>query len=149
MIRKAAIADIEEICELRVLQQKADWQETYIDKFGLYNTTKTFLKKHLNKDLYIFLNIVDNCIASTCGVQIINYLPQCNDNGKQGYICNVYTIDEYRKKGLQEELLSKVIEFSKKNELFKLSLASDNEIVINLYKKFGFKHDSLMMSLKL
>ena len=86
---------------------------------------------------------------STCGVQIINYLSQCNDNGKQGYICNVYTIDEYRKKGLQEELLSKVIEFSKKNELFKLSLASDNEIAINLYKKFGFKHDSLMMSLKL
>ncbi len=42
MIRKAAIADIEEICKLRVLQQKADWQETYIDKFGLYNTTKTF-----------------------------------------------------------------------------------------------------------
>ena len=149
MIRLATKNDIEEISRLRGLQQKADWQEEYIDKFDLYNTTKAFLKKHLKKDLYIFLNIIDNCIASTCGVQIINYLPQCNDNGKQGYICNVYTIYEYRKKGLQEELLSKVIEFSKKNELFKLSLVSDNEIVINLYKKFGFKHDSLMMSLKL
>lgn len=149
MIKKAMKTDIEEICRLRVLQQKDDWKEEYIDKFNLYDSTKTFLENHLNKDLHIFLNVVDGYIVSTGGLQIIEYLPQCNDNGKYGYICDVYTLDKYRRKGLQKELLNEIIKFSKTQKLYKLSLSSDNEDAINLYKKMGFEYDHLVMNLSL
>lgn len=68
---------------------------------------------HLNDDLYIFLKIINKNIVVTCGLQIIDYLPQCNDNGKYGHICNVYTVAEKRKQGLQKELLNEVINFAK------------------------------------
>ncbi len=68
MIKIATTSDVEEICKLRVLQQKDDWKEEYVDRFDLYNTTKKFMINHLNKDLYIFLNMIDENIVATCGL---------------------------------------------------------------------------------
>ena len=149
MIRIATDNYIDIICKLRILQQKEDWKEEHIDELSFYDMTKKFLENHLNKDLYIFLNIIDSKIAATCGIQIIEYLPQCNDNGRQGYICDVYTLDNYRRMGLQKDLLKTIIEFSRNKNLCELNLSSDNEIAINLYEKIGFEHDKLIMRLEL
>lgn len=149
MIRIATDNDIDIICKLRILQQKEDWKEEHIDELSFYDMTKKFLENHLNKDLYIFLNIIDSKIAATCGIQIIEYLPQCNDNGRQGYICDVNTLDNYRRMGLQKDLLKTIIEFSRNKNLCELNLSSDNEIAINLYEKIGFEHDKLIMRLEL
>ena len=43
MIRIAINSDIEKICELRILQQKDDWKEEYVDRFDLYSSTQKFL----------------------------------------------------------------------------------------------------------
>lgn len=48
-------ADIEELINLRILQQKDEWQEEYEDKNNLKEITKTYLNKHLNNDIYFFL----------------------------------------------------------------------------------------------
>lgn len=149
MIKIATNEDIEEICKLRILQQKEDWKEEYVDKFDLYNSTKKFMINHLNKDLYIFLKIINENIVATCGLQIIDYLPQCNDNGKYGHICNVYTVVEKRKQGIQKELLNEVIKFAKEKKLSELSLCTDNKDAIMLYKKVGFYFDSTIMKLEL
>ncbi len=149
MIRLADIKDIDELCDLRVSQQKDDWDDEYEDKFDLYHTTKKYLEKHLNKDVYLFLNIADGKIVATCGLQIIEYLPQCNDNGRYGFIFNVFTLREYRRKGLQYELIEKVIKFAKERELCEISLSSDSDDAIKLYKKFGFEFDDLMMKLEI
>ena len=149
MIKIATNSDIEKICELRILQQKDDWKEEYIDKFDLYNSTKKFMINHLNKDLYIFINIIEKNIVATCGLQIIDLLPQCNDNGKLGYICNVYTVPDKRKQGLQKELLNEIIKFAKEKGICELSLSTDNKDAIMLYKKFGLDFDNLAMKLNL
>ena len=47
-------ADIEELINLRILQQKDEWQEEYEDKNNLKEITKTYLNKHLNNDIYFF-----------------------------------------------------------------------------------------------
>ncbi len=147
MIKIATNEDIEEICDLRILQKKDDWKEEYVDKFDLYNSTKKFMINHINKDLYIFLKIINEKIVATCGLQVIDYLPQCNDNGKYGYICDVYTINEKRRQGIQEELLNEVIKFAKEKNLVELSLSTDNKNAIMLYKKVGFYFDSSIMKL--
>lgn len=149
MMGIAEIEDIEQLAKLRIIQQKDDWKEEYIDKYNLYQTTKDYLTNHLNKDLYIFIETENKNITATCGLQIIKYLPQCNDNGIKGYICDVFTKEEFRNKGIQTKLLKKCIEFSKENNIESISLLTDNEIAINIYKKLGFNYNSLAMELKL
>lgn len=149
MIRMAINSDIQKICELRIFQQKDDWKEEYVDKCDLYNSTRKFLINHLNKDLYIFINIIDENIVAICGLQIIELLPQCNDNGKLGYICNVYTMHSNRRQGLQKELLNEVIRFAKEKRVYELSLDTDNKDAIMLYKKIGFDFNNWAMKLEL
>ena len=48
-------ADIKELINLRILQQKHEWQEEYEDKNNLKEITKTYLNKHLNNDIYFFV----------------------------------------------------------------------------------------------
>lgn len=141
--------DITTLSKLRIEQQKDDWQNEYEDKYDLFNATRVYLENHLNKDLYIFVKEIDNKIIATCGIQIIEYLPQCNDNGKQGFICNVYTKEKYRNQGIQTSLIKEIIKFSKEKNLSELNLSTDNEKAISIYKKLGFTFDDLMMKLNL
>lgn len=82
-------------------------------------------------------------------MQVIEYLPQCNDNSKYGYICNVYTDPLYRNKGIQTKLLKEVINFSIENNLCELNLSTDSENAISIYKKCGFIFDNLVMKKEL
>ena len=148
-MRLAIKEDIDKIAILRVKEQKEDWKNEYEDKYDLVNTTKLYLEKHLNNDIYVFIEENNDDIIATCCLQIIVYLPQCNDNGKQGFICNVYTEPKYRKKGVQTKLLNEVIEYAKENNLCELDLSTDSEVAISLYKKFGFEFDSWAMKKEL
>lgn len=141
--------DIEQLTKLRIKQQKDDWDDEYEDKYDLQNTTLEYLNNHLNKDLFIFVEEYDSDIIATCGIQVIEYLPQCNDNGLQGFICNVYTEKDYRCKGVQTKLLKQVISFAKEKNICELSLSTDNDKAISIYKKLDFKFDNLIMSLKI
>ncbi len=144
-MRVACKDDINKIAEIRVKQQKDDWQEEYYDKYNLINTTKLYLEKHLNNDFYAFIEEQEDEIIAICCLQIIEYLPQCNDNGKQGYICNVYTSDKFRNMGFQTDLLTKVINFASENNLCELNLSTDSKNAISIYKKLGFEFDNLAM----
>jgi len=144
-MRIASKSDIEKIASIRISQQKDDWKEQYEDKYDLLKTTKAYLEKHLNKDFFAFIEEIDNRIIAICCLQIIEYLPQCNDNGKQGYICNVYTDERYRNQGIQTKLLEEVIKYSINNNLCELDLSTDSDIAISLYKKCGFKFDNWAM----
>ena len=141
--------DIEELSKIRLIQQKDDWKEEYenIDNFEL--RTKSYLENHLNKDLFMLIERLENKIIATCGIQIIEYMPQCNDNGLIGYICNVYTDLSYRNKGIQTKLLTECIDFAISKNISELQLSTDNPIAINVYKKFHFKYDNLIMKLKI
>ncbi len=145
-MRIANKMDIDKIVQIRIKQQKDDWKEEYIDKCNLMNTTKIYLEKHLNNNFYAFIEEKDNDIIAICCLKVIEYLPQCNDNGKQGYVCNVYTMDEFRNKGIQTNLLKEVINFAIKNNLCELNLETDSEKAISIYKKLGFDFDNLTMT---
>lgn len=145
-MRKANKMDIDKIVQIRIKQQKAIWKDEYDDKYNLVNTTKKYLEKHLNNDFYAFIEEKDNDIIAICCLQVVEYIPQCNDNGKHGYICNVYTSDDFRNKGIQTNLLKKVINFAKENNLCELNLATDSEKAISIYKKLGFEFDNLTMT---
>lgn len=141
--RMANFDDIQELANLRVLQQIDDWCSSDIDSEKLKEKTIKYLEDHLDSDLLIFVKVINGNIVATCGLQILNLLPQHNDNGKCGFICNVYTLPEYRRKGHQKDLFKIVIEYAKANCFDELKLESDSEIAIKLYKSCGFKKDNM------
>ena len=146
MFRIAKYEDIEEISKLRVMQQKDDWKELYPNKDEeFYIITKNYLKEHLNKDIFFFIETIENKIVATCGLQVIKYMPQCVESGIEGYICDVFTWKEYRRKGIQTNLIKECIKFSKKNNIIELKLSSDNPEAIRIYQGQGFVHDELIM----
>ena len=149
MVKLAENKDIEELSHLRIEQQMDDWKEEFEDNYNLLERTKNYLHNHLNKDLFMFVKEVDSKIVATCGLQVIDYLPQCNDNGRQGYICNVYTKKDYRRMGIQTELIKKVTNLSVEKGLCELGLSSDSEVAVRMYKKLGFQFDEMAMVLKL
>lgn len=147
-IRLATLDDIEQLTNLRILQQHEDWGSEYTDyDSNFYNRTLNALDDFLSCESgVIFIAEIKGEIIATCGLQKINMLPQCNDDGKYGYIFNVFTVKEYRKQGIQSMLIEKVLKYSKEMGFTEIKLETDSEIAINLYKKFGFEHDTLFMS---
>lgn len=128
------------------MQQKDDWKELYPNKDEeFYIITKNYLEEHLNKDIFFFIEIIENKIVATCGLQVIKYMPQCVESGIEGYVCDVFTLKEYRRKGIQTNLIKECIKFAKENHIIELKLLSDNSEDIKIYQEQGFEHDKLIM----
>lgn len=146
-IRLASSDDAIKLTELRLKQQRDDWGLEYCDYDGKFKerTLRFFKSLDINNCL-IFVADLDNKIIATCGVQFVSMLPQCNDNGNYGYIFNVYTLDEYRGNGAQSKLFKFVLNYLKDIGLPEISLETDNEVAINLYKKYGFEFNSMVMT---
>jgi len=71
------------------------------------------------------------------------------ESGKLGYILNLYTLPEARKKGICTRLLSELIKEAKSLGLKYLHLHA-TEDGINIYRKAGFvDHDQIELKLKL
>lgn len=147
MFRMAQNEDIEQLSKLRILQQKEDWQEEYpIGKDNeFYEATKNYLTEQLNKQIFFFLEIEDNQIIAHCGLQIMNYMPQCVTNGREGFLCDVFTLKEDRRKGIQTNLLQESLKFAQKNNLTIIKLETDNPEAIKIYQKLGFTYNNLIM----
>jgi GNAT superfamily N-acetyltransferase len=62
-------------------------------------------------------------------------------SGRQGYILNMYTLPEYRRKGISTHLLSKLLDEALAMGLTKVYLHA-TEHGINIYKKVGFEVSS-------
>lgn len=148
IIRKATLNDLEELAQLRILQQHDDWGEDYADiDNNFYSRTLIAFENLIANELgVIFIAEKDNRIIATCGLQEINVIPQCNDKGKCGFIFNVFTMEEHRHQGIQTAVMTEVIDYAKQKGIEELALETDNNIAITLYKKFGFKYNDLMMS---
>ena len=145
----ATYKDINELLNLRIEQQKEDWNKDYQDVDNFKSRTETFLIQHLNKDIFILIKRIDYRIIATCGLQLFNSLPQCNDQGKIGIICNVYTNKLYRNKGIQTCLLKEVIIVANEHHLNEILLSSNNNQAISIYQKLSFKKSNMIMRLDL
>lgn len=140
--RMANYFDIPQLLELRMLEQANDWKDQYPIDDELKARTKEAFEKMLNKTLFMIIAEDDGKIVATAAVIPHQYLPQADEHtGKRGYLCNVYTLKQYRRRGIQKELMKQIEEFSKNNlGIARLDLhASDGDAVYNMYTKLGWK----------
>ena len=139
--RKADEEDIELLIQLRVdflTELSCDQKAQVIEKF------KADLRKYLTTSLkdgsYVSFIAEEGEKTVRVGGIVIRTRPGSfiNPSGKEGYILNMYTIPESRKKGICTEILNLLIREGKKNgiTLFELHATKNGE---PLYQKNGFQ----------
>lgn len=112
--RMASNSDIPQLVELRMLEQENDWKGQYPIDDKLKEQTRVAFEQMLNKTLFVWVAEENEKIVATTAVIPHQYLPQADEvSGKRGYLCNVYTCVQYRRKGLQKELMKLITEFAR------------------------------------
>ena len=89
--------------------------------------------------------IENNEIIATSGLCFYKLPPTfSNPSGQIGYVTNMYTLNEYRRRGISSKLLEKIIEEAKSlnYKILRLHSSKDGK---NIYKKYGFiDHEDFM-----
>ena len=153
-IRRLETSDIEQMINLRIGIQNYDLR--YIDKSSIYlneedlrEKTKEYLKNSLNNNLFMFGYFIDDTLVANCGFYVDNHFPTYNNpSGKLGYVCNVFTLEEYRNKGYQRKVFEECFKFAKDMGITSFKLSSLNDKAINMYSSFGFKKNTNTYALK-
>lgn len=131
------------ICLLRELGEIS----TKTNLTNLEKSTKEYFLSNINKSLICYGVVNNNDIISIASLCLFSRIPyQENLNGKEGYILNVFTSPEFRKKGLAKLLLQEIIRYSNGHNIKKLWLNS-SEYGKHLYSSLGFISKSNEMEL--
>lgn len=143
-IRKADISQLDVIIEwrIKVLKEVFFLPDDY-DMTLLYNESRCYYKKNLLNEMHttVFAYNGNNIIG--CGsICYQNELPSPDNlNGKCGYLMNIYTIPEYRKKGVGKKIVEFLTQDARSRNICKLSLESSS-LGEKLYLSTGFKKNS-------
>lgn len=143
-IRKLEFEDIIRMVDFRMQLQNFDLKDidenaVLIDEKELYENTYKYLKNNLNQNLFMFGYFVDNELIANCGFILERHFPTYNNpTGLTAYICNVFTLEDYRGRGFQKGLFEFALNFAKSMDIIKFELASKNAKAINMYESFGF-----------
>lgn len=145
VIRKLELEDLDDMVNLRIDIQNYDAKflddkEKLISEKELRERTCEYLKRNLNDNLFMFGLFLDDKLIANCGFYVDRHFPTYNTpNGIMGYICNVFTLEEYRKRGYQRKLFEYVLEYAKSMDIINFKLSSINENAIKMYSSFGFE----------
>lgn len=147
-IRKVKAQDINNLVNNRM--EFEDKIKANVDKKIFKEATKLYLEKHIDDGSIISYIAVDGGrIVSSCILCIYETipLPSCI-SGKIGLLLNVYTLKEYRRKGIAYKLLSELFKEAKKLGVSKIELDYTDE-GYPLYKKLGFESCDSKMKLNI
>lgn len=135
--QKAAPADIRQLVEIRK-QQLIDEginPDTNIDK----ELTDFFEQKMADGSLIEWIVKDNGEIIATAAILFYQFPPSfTNKTGWKGYITNMFTRDDYRKQGIANSLLEKLVEEARCRGIKKIWLGA-SKLGRPVYEKFGFR----------
>lgn len=134
--RIATENDIDALCELRKKQliDEGTTPDVNIDE----ELHEFFRRRFKNNEIVEWLLEDGGEIVATCAILFYEFPPSfTNKTGIKGYITNVYTKPELRKRGIATKMLGFLTEEAKKRGVKKLLLAA-SDLGRPVYKKFGF-----------
>ncbi len=149
--RKARPSDIPTLIELRLgymHETHEDLEPHVFDEIAAQS--KGYFQEHLNRDCVVYLAEEDGRSAGCVFFLLINKpASPLFITGKTGTLMNVYTLPEFRRRGIGEKLVNMAIEDGKAWDLSYIELRA-TECGYPLYKKLNFIEDkSIYMSMKL
>jgi GNAT superfamily N-acetyltransferase len=140
-IRLGTIDDLDELVRLRVLMQGEvnvfemnDVTDEYVAKVRNYFESALQTKKYLSA-----VAVVDGRVVGTAGVCFYEKPPAIyGGSGIVGYVTNVYTEVEFRRKGIGEKMMAALVDLAKEVKADKLHLGATDD-GISIYKSVGFQ----------
>lgn len=149
-IRRAKKEDVEVFVRLRMeLFKELGEIVQDTDTVALEATTKEYYMKNINHNFICWLAEYNGQVVGSSGFNIFQRLPyEGNLSGLQGYIMNIYTLPEYRRKGIATYIVKEIINYSRKSEIKKLWLHASDEGKY-VYNKLGFTLKNSEMELTL
>ncbi|MHA2226545.1 MAG: GNAT family N-acetyltransferase [Candidatus Hodarchaeales archaeon] len=91
----------------------------------------------------------DSKIIATSGLVFLQKPPEAgNNSGREAYLMNMFTLQEWRKKGLATKLLDEIISFVNKTGIKNIQLIT-TDIGESVYRKKGFTKINNYMELLL
>ncbi len=130
--------DIKELVDLRVKLNQCDYEVT--NQQELKEAVESLLKEELNKSVYFFIAKDEGKMVACSGLIIHRIIPYSTIiSGKKGYITNVFTLEDYRKQGIQKELMKMSLDYAKNLGCERVELDAVNSKAINLYETYGFE----------
>lgn len=141
--RKLTLNDLDFFIQMRINQLQEEGAKPTID---LKPNLENYYKKHLKDGTFVsWLAIYDNEIIGTSGMSFVEKPPYySNPNGKIGLISSMYTLKQYRRKGIAKELLRRIMEEAKKYGCGAVQITASDMGVL-LYADYGFiKNNNFM-----
>ena len=147
IVRKATVEDAALLSEVRKLQLI---DEGIAPDCDIDAELDAFFKKWLiSKDFFQLIAEENGKLLSTAAIVYYDLPPSfTNKIGVRGYVTNVYTAPEHRRKGLSKMLLEKLLEDARSRGIKKIWLGA-SKLGRPLYEKLGFIQQESYMELTL
>ena len=115
-IKEAALCDVNEILKIEQACFSTPWTEQ-----GVSESIE-------NENTHLYIALLDGKTAGYMGVQIFS---------GEGYVTNVATLPEYRRRGVARALIERVLENNM--DFLTLEVRESNSPAIMLYESLGFE----------
>ena len=133
--------------ELRIRQLREEGATEDIDlKPALFD----YYNRHMADGTFVsWLAMDGDTIVGTSGMSFVEKPPYFGcPSGKIGLLSSMYTIEEYRRKGIAKELLARVVDEAKRYGCGAVQITASDMGVL-LYSDFGFVKNGNFMQYKL
>lgn len=138
--KKATMEDIDILTRTRIeVLRSANKLSADTDMREVEKQSYSYYKKALENDTHVAYLVLDESrFVGSGGVSFFQVMPTYhNPSGKKAYIMNMYTIPEYRRKGIAYKTLDLLVEASKEKGITAISLEATS-MGRPLYEKYGF-----------
>lgn len=141
-LRQANKTDISQLINMRLAYLEEDYSGLTPEQANaIKEQLLAYFREHLNKDLFVYV-CEDNTVIVSTVFLLITEKPANPSflTGLTGTIMNVYTLPNYRKRGIAGSLLSMAIQEAKTKKLSYLDLKA-TQAGSSLYSQLGFALD--------
>ena len=144
--KKLTEQEVDEFIELRIRQLR---EEGATEDFDLVPALKDYYDRHLKDGTFVsWLAMDEEKIVGTSGMSFVEKPPYFGcPSGKIGLLSSMYTLNEYRRKGIAKELLGRVVQEAKEYGCGAVQITASDMGVL-LYTDFGFVKNGNFMQYK-
>jgi ribosomal protein S18 acetylase RimI-like enzyme len=150
MYRMANADDLKFITEIRIeVLRAANNLENNVNMDNVFNETYKYYSNNLQNNIITYLAFDDNVFIGCGSICFYNIMPTyCNQSGKKAYIMNMYTRNNYRRKGIAKNILNLLIKEAENRGINQIQLEA-TEMGKKLYENYGFEELKNEMELKI
>lgn len=145
--KKLTEKELDTFIEMRINQLREEGAKEDID---LRPALKDYYSRHMTDATFVsWLAMDGDKIVGTSGMSFVEKPPYYGcPSGKIGLLSSMYTLNDYRRKGIAKELLSRVVNEAKEYGCGAVQITASDMGVL-LYSDFGFVKNGSFMQYKL